>query len=132
MKTSYSTRRFKKFVCSLAARAAFFIATALVLGTLTLSGVAFAQLTNGSTAVTATGDEAFTNVTSTVCGVADGLTGPLGIGIGFLVLVAGLVALQVASRDAIPMIARAAVGTALLLGSSLAFAAILGTTACSG
>ena len=100
---------------------------------LTLSGVAFAANaggSNGNTPVTSDGDTAFVNVTETVCGVANGLTGPLGIAIGFCVLVAGLIALQVASRDAVPMIARAAVGTALLLGSSLAFAAILGTTAC--
>lgn len=102
------------------------------IGSLTLGSVATAgTLTNGGTATTADGDGAFVNVTTTVCGVANGLTGPLGIAIGFCVLVAGLIALQVASRDAIPMIARAAVGTALILGSSLAFAAILGTNACA-
>lgn len=71
------------------------------------------------------GEAAFTNVTTVVCGVANAFQGPLGIGIGFLVLVAGLIAMQVASRDALPMITRAAVGTALLIGAGAAFGALL-------
>ncbi len=98
----------------------------LAIGGLTVGNVAVAQvLSNGTATPTADGDTAFGEVTNTVCAVANGLTGPLGIGIGFLVLVAGLIALQVASRDAMPMIARAAVGTTLILGSSTAFAALL-------
>ena len=99
----------------------------LAVGGLSVSSVAMAgpSLTNGSAPPAAQGDNAFNGVTTTVCAVANGLTGPLGVGIGFLVLVAGLIALQVASRDAMPMIARAAVGTTLILGSSTAFAALL-------
>ena len=99
----------------------------LAVGGLTIGNVAMAgpSLNNGSAPPAAGGDATFNDVTTTVCAVADGLTGPLGIGIGFLVLVAGLIALQVASRDAMPMIARAAIGTTLILGSSTAFAALL-------
>ena len=71
------------------------------------------------------GTTAFANVQMAVCNVARALQGPVGIGIGFLVLVGGIIMVQVASRDALPMIARAAFGTALLLGASAAFAAIV-------
>lgn len=70
---------------------------------------------------------AFDNVQNAVCNAAKALQGPVGIGIGFLVLVGGIIALQVASRDALPMIARAAFGTALLMGAATAFAAIVAT-----
>jgi hypothetical protein len=92
-----------------------------------LSSVVFAaDVTTGG----GSGDDVFSNVQESVCVVAEGLKGPVGIAIGFLVLVAGLVAMQVANRDAIPMISRALVGTALLLGAGAAFTAIITANEC--
>jgi hypothetical protein len=101
------------------------------------AGLAFANPATGGTggADVATGagngDDAFKNVKTSVCTVAKGLKGPVGIAVGFLVLVAGLVAMQVANRDAIPMISRAMIGTALLLGAGAAFTAIVTTNGCT-
>jgi ABC-type enterobactin transport system permease subunit len=76
-------------------------------------------------------NDVFVNVQNSVCTIAAALRGPAGVAVGFLVLVAGLVAMQVANRDAIPMISRALVGTALLLGAGAAFAAIITGTECN-
>jgi hypothetical protein len=76
------------------------------------------------------GNDPFGNVQVVTCGIARALTGPVGIAIGFLVLVAGLIAMQVANRDAIPMITRAVGGTALLIGAGAAFAAIVTGSGC--
>lgn len=115
---------FKKFVAGLVALVKSSIPTlSFAVSTMMLRGVALAQ--EGTGTPNADGDGTFENVTDTVCAVAAGLYGPLGIGLGFLVLVAGLIALQVASRDAMPMIARAGIGTALIIGASTAFAALL-------
>lgn len=100
------------------------------------TGVAFAGTgagAGGADATTGAGDSdsIFTNVQTSVCAVAKGLKGPVGVAVGFLVLVGGLVAMQVANRDAIPMISRAVVGTALLLGAGAAFTAIIADNGCT-
>jgi hypothetical protein len=107
------------------------VALLLLLGFFT--NFAFAAGGGGADVTTGTGaaDNAFANVRASVCQVAKGLKGPVGIAVGFLVLVAGLIAMQVANRDAIPMISRAMVGTALLLGASAAFTAIVTTNNCT-
>ena len=92
-----------------------------------VSSVAFAQ---GDKKIVGSGEDPFTNVTSTVCNVAEWLQGPVGLALGFLVLVGGIIAMQVASRDALPMIGRALVGTALLLGAGTAFGAIITPSSC--
>jgi hypothetical protein len=76
------------------------------------------------------GQNPFVNVASVTCTIANWLRGPVGIAIGFLVLVAGLIAMQVANRDAVPMITRAVVGTALLIGAGATFAAIITANGC--
>lgn len=83
----------------------------------------------GDSALGGAGDP-FTNVQEVTCRVAKALQGPVGIAIGFLVLVGGLIAMQVANRDAIPMITRAVAGTALLIGAGAAFAAIVTGNGC--
>lgn len=90
-----------------------------------LTGIAFAQ------EETPAGGDPFTNVQTVVCGVATAIQGPVGIAVGLLVLVAGLVAMQLANRDAIPMISRAVIGTALLIGASAAFAALIIDDGCA-
>jgi hypothetical protein len=82
------------------------------------------------TAVAAGGDP-FLNVTQATCNVARNLRGPVGIAVGFLVLVGGLIAMQVANRDAIPMVSRAVIGTALLMGAGAAFTAIVTAGSCT-
>jgi hypothetical protein len=105
---------------------------ALILVLSLVGNIAFAQA-GGADGTTGTGDSdsIFTNVQTSVCAVAKGLKGPVGVAIGFLVLVGGLIAMQVANRDAIPMISRALVGTALLLGAGAAFTAIITTNNCT-
>ena len=98
--------------------------TALFVSGLTVGGISFANPAD-QTVADSDGTTTFTNVQVAVCNVAKALQGPVGIGIGFLVLVGGIIMVQVASRDALPMIARAAFGTALLLGASAAFAAVV-------
>lgn len=78
------------------------------------------------------GGDPFDNVQTVVCGIANALQGPVGIAVGLLVLVGGLIAMQLANRDAIPMISRAVIGTALLIGSSAAFAALIVDDGCGG
>jgi hypothetical protein len=112
----------------------FMLALYLVLS---LGGLAFARppvaagppAVAGDSALGAAGDP-FINVQTVTCRVAKALQGPIGIAIGFLVLVGGLIAMQVANRDAIPMITRAVAGTALLIGAGAAFAAIVTTNGC--
>lgn len=82
------------------------------------------------TTMTGAGDP-FVNVQKATCTVAKALQGPVGIAVGFLVLVGGLIAMQVANRDAIPMISRAVIGTALLIGAAAAFAAIVVDEGCA-
>jgi hypothetical protein len=86
-------------------------------------------LANGS--ATPGGADPFGNVTAVVCGVASALQGPVGIGVGLLVLAAGLIMMQVANRDAIPMISRAVIGTALLIGGTAAFTALIVAPQCT-
>jgi hypothetical protein len=119
------------------------LALMLVLGL--LSSLAFANPTTtppaggggGQTSVPPTpqttvgaGGDPFTNVTQATCNIAGWLRGPVGVAVGFLVLVAGLIALQIANRDAIPMVSRAVIGTALLLGAAAAFSAIVTAQGC--
>jgi hypothetical protein len=85
---------------------------------------------NGVANGTPAAQNPFENVRAVTCAVARALTGPVGIAIGFLVLVGGLIAMQVANRDAIPMITRAVAGTALLIGAGAAFAAIVTDSSC--
>lgn len=92
-----------------------------------MGSVTFAQ----DTAMGGGGDP-FLNVKTATCTVANALQGPVGIAVGFLVLVAGLIAMQVANRDAIPMITRAVIGTALLIGAGAAFTAIVVSDGCAG
>ena len=102
--------------------------TSLFVAGFTLGATTLAQEANDTDVADAekeTADGAFKNVQVAVCNAAKALQGPVGIGIGFLVLVGGIIMVQVASRDALPMIARAAFGTALLLGAGAAFAAIV-------
>lgn len=108
-------------------------AVGLVAGGLVLSNVAIAQPTTTTTPLTQTGTEAdgLTNVQDVACNAANIIRGPAGIAIGFLVVVGGIVALQVASRDALPLIGRGVFGTALLLGATAAFAAVV-QTPCAG
>ncbi len=73
----------------------------------------------------------FERVVTATCTVATWLQGPVGIAVGFLVLVGGLIAMQVANRDAIPMITRAVIGTALLIGAGATFAAIVTSSGCA-
>ena len=101
----------------------------VIVAVLLSSGLVFAQAPGDQT-VTAGGDP-FANVTQATCNVATWLKGPVGIAVGFLVLVAGLIAMQVANRDAIPMVTRAVIGTALLIGAGVAFTAIISQTACT-
>jgi hypothetical protein len=91
----------------------------------------FAFAIDTDTGTSGNEDDVFDNVTASVCVVAKALKGPVGIAVGFLVLVGGIVAMQVANRDAIPMISRALVGTALLLGAGAAFTAIITTNECA-
>jgi hypothetical protein len=84
----------------------------------------------GDGTIAAGGENPFANVQTATCTVATWLQGPVGIAVGFLVLVAGLIAMQVANRDAIPMITRAVIGTALLIGAGATFAAIITTNGC--
>jgi hypothetical protein len=109
------------------------VALLLLLGFFTNFAFAAGGGAAGGDTVTTTGsaENAFGNVKNSVCQVAKGLRGPVGIAVGFLVLVAGLIAMQVANRDAIPMISRAMVGTALLLGASAAFSAIVTNNNCT-
>jgi hypothetical protein len=101
----------------------FVLAGALgVSAILNMPTLAYAQT---DTTVTAAGTDPFANVSRAVCNVAIWLRGPVGIAIGFLVLVGGLIAMQVANRDAIPMITRALIGTALLMGAGTAFTALV-------
>lgn len=108
-------------------------ATGVVTGVLLVASTAYAtggsEFGNGDEEVQQGTPEAtgagFASVQAAVCNAAKALQGPVGIGIGFLVLVGGIIMVQVASRDALPMIARAAFGTALLLGAGAAFAAIV-------
>jgi hypothetical protein len=102
------------------------LSLALVMITSSFASSAFAQ--NGS--ATPSGGDPFGNVTSVVCGVADALQGPVGIGVGLLVLAAGLIMMQLANRDAIPMISRAVIGTALLIGGTAAFTALITAPQC--
>ena len=111
----------------------FMLALCLVLS---LGSLAFARpqpagpAGGGGAAGTPAAGDPFGNVQLVVCGLANAITGPVGIAIGFLVLVAGLIAMQVANRDAIPMITRAVAGTALLIGAGAAFTAIVVNSGC--
>jgi hypothetical protein len=112
------------------------LALMLVLGL--LSSLAFA----GSNTAPPTGapvptvgqatTDPFLNVTQATCNIAGWLRGPVGMAVGFLVLVGGLIALQIANRDAIPMVSRAVIGTALLMGAAAAFSAIVTAQGCGG
>jgi TrbC/VIRB2 pilin len=105
----------------------------IIVAVLLSSSFVLAVGTAPSTAKTAEGDgtDPFLNVATATCTVANWLKGPVGIAVGFLVLVAGLIAMQVANRDAIPMITRAVIGTALLIGAAATFAAIITGTGCT-
>jgi hypothetical protein len=109
----------------------FMLALCLVLslGSLAFARPPAAAGATGDSALGAAGDP-FINVQTVTCRVAKALQGPIGIAIGFLVLVGGLIAMQVANRDAIPMITRAVAGTALLIGAGAAFAAIVTANGC--
>ena len=105
--------------------------TGLFMSALTVGSTAFAQIGRGGGEIVGTdGIDPFTNVINVVCNTAQWLQGPVGIAIGFLVLVAGIIAMQVASRDALPMMGRAVVGTALLVGAGTAFGAIVTPSGC--
>jgi type IV secretion system protein TrbC len=108
----------------------FMLALYLVLSVGSLAFAAAAPAGGGGAAATPAAGDPFTNVQLVVCGLANAITGPVGIAIGFLVLVAGLIAMQVANRDAIPMITRAVAGTALLIGAGAAFTAIVVNSGC--
>ncbi|MGL4608831.1 MAG: TrbC/VirB2 family protein [Trueperaceae bacterium] len=103
----------------------------VILMTIFSSSLVFAEA-NDRDVDGAGGDETFGTVQEAVCNVATSLQGPVGIAVGFLVLVGGIIAMQVANRDAIPMISRAVIGTALLMGAGAAFAAIVTGTGCGG
>ena len=100
----------------------------VILGSWILGSVA-AAAPQPDLEVTGKGDNAkgLKNVQLVACNAAKIIRGPAGIAIGFLVVVGGIIALQVASRDALPLIGRGVFGTALLLGASAAFAAVVST-----
>jgi hypothetical protein len=98
-----------------------------------VSGLAFAGPggTPGDRPVSTGTANPFERAVTATCTVATWLQGPVGIAVGFLVLVGGLIAMQVANRDAIPMITRAVIGTALLIGAGATFAAIVTSSGCT-
>jgi hypothetical protein len=103
-----------------------FLVITLFLSFLGVGSLALGQtITLGNGQAQPTAETPFDNVIDVTCAVADALQGPVGIAIGFLVLIGGLIAMQVANRDAIPMITRAVAGTALLIGAGAAFAALI-------
>jgi hypothetical protein len=111
-------KRIWKIICPLS----------LVVSFLLVSSVAFAR--PPADVAVPIGADPFINVTAATCTIAGWLKGPVGIAVGFLVLVGGLIAMQVANRDAIPMVTRAVIGTVLLIGAGAAFTAIVSQQAC--
>jgi ABC-type enterobactin transport system permease subunit len=106
----------------------------IIVAALLSSSLAFAGAgtgTQGDSPIAPGTTNPFIKVQTATCTVATWLQGPIGIAVGFLVLVAGLIAMQVANRDAIPMITRAVIGTALLIGAGATFAAIITTNGCA-
>jgi hypothetical protein len=68
-------------------------------------------------------------MTKFICGVANTLAGPLGLAIGFLVLMGGGVALAVSGRRAFGTISWGAIGTVVLVSGAAIFAALFGKSA---
>ena len=99
---------------------------------LTLGSAAFAVAEGSDDDLTGDADETdLSTVQEAACNAANIIRGPAGLAIGFLVVVGGIIALQVASRDAMPLIGRGIFGTALLLGAGAAFAAVV-SEPCTG
>ena len=135
VRSKWSAKQFAAGFVALLMSFAPVIGIGVAMSGLTLGSVAFAQPpAEEPPAAGGTGDDAVStavtgdelgNIQDVACNAANIIRGPAGIAIGFLVVVGGIIALQVASRDAMPLIGRGIFGTALLLGAGAAFAAVV-------
>ncbi len=72
----------------------------------------------------------FQNITQLLCRISQGLTGPVPLAVGLIIVAAGGIALAVGGRRAMGTIVWGLIGVAVAIGAASIIQAAFGQTAC--